>query len=132
MGRTLRTVRSGESELSVPIQSGTTGVNRIPNFGVTEITTDLSGMYVMGPPVKNVVKTFVATRVPATAVSVNFSTAETVTVGGSTAVSALAFSTAADAGGCIELIGVNSTEWAVKSLYNAGSTACIAVSTAIA
>lgn len=132
MGRTLRTARAGEKKYAVGLVPGTTGTVRIGNFGVTEVTTEWAGMYVLGAPEAGIEKTFIATRVPATAVSVNLSTAETVTVAGSTAVTSITFSTAADNVGSVTLVGVNTTEWAVKSLYNAGSTACVALSTAAA
>lgn len=132
MGRTARTVRVGEKKLDVDVIAGTTGVARIPNYGVTYISSSDDAMMVMGPPVEGVRKVLISTGITTTGtdVTVNLSTAETVSIGGSTAQTAVQFSGESSNPGSVVLYGKNSTEWVVESLYNAGSTALISFTTA--
>jgi len=134
MGRTLRTVRAGEQSLAVSVASGTTGTARVPNYGVTLVSSATDTMVVMDAPVEGVEKTLFCVTFATTGatVTVNLSTAETVTIGGSTGATAIQFSGESSNGGSVTLVGRNSTEWFVKSLYNAGSTALISITTAAA
>ena len=119
MGRTLRTVRAGESKSFVPGETGTTA-ETIPNYGVTYITADTTSAttYVLGAPSSGVRKTLiVACPAGSAAVTVRGSVGTDVKFGGSN--TQVAFTSAQTA--VADLVGVNSTSWQI--LYSTSATA---------
>ena len=119
MGRTLRTLRSGEKSLSVAGSVGTTAVT-IPNYGVTSITANTTSAvsYVLGAPDEGVRKTLIiACPAGSAAVTVRGSVGTDVKFGGSnTQVVVTSAKT-----GVAELLGINSTSWQIT--YSTSMTA---------
>lgn len=113
MGRTMRSVRSGEKVLRVEATTGSS-VATIPNYGVSRITTTAAETFVLGAPDENVEKTLLVNSPTSAAITVRLSTGTSVTVG-STAATQLTFNATADT--CVRLIGVSSTSWSVVSVY---------------
>ena len=119
MGRTLRTLRSGEAKKFVSGVAGTTA-ETIPNFGVTSLTanTTTATSYVLGAPAEGVRKTLiVACPAGSAAITVRGSVGTDVKFGGSN--TQVAFTSAATA--VADLVGVNSTSWQI--LYSTAATA---------
>jgi len=105
--------------VSVPL--GTTGgaVADLPNNGMSIVTGEET--YALAAPALGVRKTLVATSTTTTAgPTVRFSTATTVTDGGAN--TQIAFGAATTYNQVVEMIGVNTTEWAIVSIYPPAST----------
>lgn len=123
MGRQFRSVRKGGSgshsgagsgTLVAPVfaSSSSTAI-QIPNYGITDLTTFTAGEYVMDAPDTGVTKTLVWASSSSAAVVIRMSTAQTVKVGNSAATQITFGLSTCDA--AVQLVGLNSTRWAVVS-----------------
>ncbi len=112
MGRCFRSLRSDEGKSFI---SGTTGATlpRIPNYGVTEITS-AANTWTLDPPREGVTKTLYALGVSSAARVVQLSSdgAAAVKVGNQAATRITFNATVAMV---VQLLGVNSTQWLVTS-----------------
>jgi hypothetical protein len=115
MGRQLRTKRAGEIELFTRATTGTTR-DTIDNYGVTDISSTAANTYVLAAPETGVRKTLIAQQPTSAAVVVRLTTeaGAAVTVG-TTANTRITFNSTVQS--VVELVGVNSTRWAVVSVY---------------
>jgi hypothetical protein len=108
MGRCFRSLRSGEGEAFI---TGTTGASlpRIPNYGVTEITS-AANTWTLDPPREGVTKVLYALGVSSAARVVQLSSngAAAVKVGNQAATRITFNATVAMT---VSLLGVNSTQW---------------------
>ncbi len=112
MGRQYRNLNSGEV---VKIVSATTGAGAptIPNYGVTEITS-AANTWTLAPPVEGCRKVLYALGVSSAARVVQLSSdgAAAVKVGNQAATRITFNATVAM---CVEMIGINSTQWVMIS-----------------
>lgn len=122
MGRQFRGVRKGGSgyqpagtnTLVAPtFASSSSTAIQIPNYGVTDLTTFTAGEYVMDAPDVGVSKTLVWASSSSAAVIVRMSTAQSVKVGNSAATQITFGLSTCDA--AVQLVGLNSTRWALVS-----------------
>jgi hypothetical protein len=113
MGRQLRTLPSNEGG---KIISGTTSaaVVTIPNYGVTEITS-AANTWTLAPPTEGCRKTLYSLGISSAARVVQLSTnaAAAVKVGNQ---SATRITFHATVGMCVEMLGINSTQWVLVSV----------------
>jgi hypothetical protein len=113
MGRQLRTLPANEGE---KIVAGTTSaaVVTIPNYGVTEITS-AANTWTLAPPTEGCRKTLYSLGISSAARVVQLSTnaAAAVKVGNQSATRITFHSTV---GMCVELLGINSTQWVLVSV----------------
>lgn len=117
MSRQLRSLPAGSSVAFVtPTRASSTELV-IPNYGITDVSTQ--GEFTMAPPDAGVRKTlfYASSSTSATAV-VRFSTAATVK-GSLAGATQITFAGTVDC--VVELIGINSTRWAVISAYPPGA-----------
>lgn len=115
MGRQLRNARAGEKKLFVAASTGTTKVT-IPNYGVSELSSTVANTYVLGKPETGVEKTLICQTPTSAAVVVRLTTDADVSITlGTTANTRITFNSTRQA--VVSLIGVDSTRWAVKSVY---------------
>jgi hypothetical protein len=121
MGRQLRSKRGGEVKKFTRATTGTTK-HTIDAYGVTEIVSTAAASFVLAPPEEGVEKTPIFQNPTSAAVAVLLSTdgAASVTVGTTAATRITSNSTAA---AVVKLVGVNSTRWAVVSIYPPGVAA---------
>ena len=115
MGRQLRTKRAGEAKLNIVGTTGTTAAN-LANYGYTVLTNTTTGPYILGAPSEGVEKVIVDhSTVAGTVVRAtpHGQTTE-ITIGTGGAYQITFGSTVAQA---VTLRGVNSTRWAVVSVY---------------
>jgi hypothetical protein len=113
MGRQLRTLPSQEVKLE---RDGSTGAGLvgIPNFGVTEITSG-ANTWTLAPPAEGCRKILYALGVSSAARVVQLSTngAAAVKIGNQAATRITFNATVAQ---CVELLGINSTQWVIVSI----------------
>ena len=120
MGRQLRSKRAGESVPFVKVVPQTTvaktSVVHIDNYGVTNLTQTTTGVftYVLGAPLEGVWKTLVDQSATSEGSIVRGSTGTSVTFG-TTAATQITFNSTKQS--VVQLLGVNSTRWAVVSVY---------------
>ena len=115
MGRTLRTARVGEKELSVDLVAGTTTVATLPSHGHSVISTADGTEFIMAAPEEGVRKSISVLGITTTTVSivVRGSTAADVTfdkAGGTQ----ITFAATVDM--AVDLVGINSTRWQVTNI----------------
>jgi len=123
MGRQFRPPRSGT--VNKFVQPNTTSSSStavaIPNYGITDIGGFSAGDYVLAPPDEGVRKTIFCVSSSSAARVLRFSTGGTVTAGtlagstGSLAGTQITFNATVDQ--CVVLIGINTTHWAIESMY---------------
>jgi hypothetical protein len=113
MGRQLRTLPANEGE---KIVAGTTSASvvTIPNYGVTEITS-AANTWTLAPPTEGCRKTLYSLGISSAARVVQLSTnaAAAVKVGNQ---SATRITFHATVGMCVEMLGINSTQWVLVSV----------------
>jgi hypothetical protein len=113
MGRQLRTLPANEGE---KIVAGTTSASvvTIPNYGVTEITS-AANTWTLAPPTEGCRKTLYSLGISSAARVVQLSTnaAAAVKVGNQSATRITFHSTV---GMCVEMLGINSTQWVLVSV----------------
>ena len=120
MGQQARTARAGEEKLFVTELTGrSSGKITLPNYGVSNVSGITAAEMVLAAPVTGIRKTLVATNASSAAMVVRASTGTTVKFNASA--TQITFN-ASTLGQCVELIGVNSTQWAITSIYPAAST----------
>lgn len=124
MGRQLRTVRVGESELENAISIASSGKIAISNYGVTELPSTAAVDYTMAAPEEGVRKTLYSVTTTSAAVVVRLSTGTSVTVGNQGATQLTFASTAAQS---VDLLGVNSTSWVITGHWIAADTTGLVV-----
>jgi hypothetical protein len=105
----------------------------IPAYGVTNISTWAASTYFMAPPVEGALKTIVSYSSGSAVRWIKASTGATVNVGGiggsaSTANTSIIFSDST-VGQCLTLLGLNSTMWAIVSVYPALNSTAIDIRT---
>ena len=113
MGRQLRTLPANEGE---KIVAGTTSaaVVTIPNYGVTEITS-AANTWTLAPPSEGCRKVLYSLGVSSAARVVQLSTNAAAAVKvGNQAATRITFH--ATVGMCVELLGINSTQWVLMSV----------------
>jgi len=115
MSRQVRTTRGGEGKAFSAATTGTTKAT-IDNSGITELTSTAANSYVLGAPSAGVRKTLICQTPTSAAVTVLLCTdgAASVTVG-TTGNTRVTFNSTVQS--VVELIGINSTRWAVSSVY---------------
>ena len=116
MGRTLRTARVGEKELSVDLVAGTTTVATLPSHGHSVISTADGTEFIMAAPEEGVRKSISVLGITTTTVTVvvRGSTAADVTF---TKAGATQLTFAATVDMAVDLMGVSSTRWQVMNVY---------------
>lgn len=123
MGRQFRAPRAGgsgtpgsyiEETLAYPTPASSVGRVQIPNYGFTNLSTFAAGEYVLDAPVPGVYKTFVWASSSSTAVVVRLSTGTSVKAGHTGATQLTFGLTTTD--GWAQLLGINSTRWAVTNI----------------
>lgn len=115
MGRQLRSKRAGEVEKFTRATTGTTR-DTIDNYGITELDSTVANTYVLAAPVEGVRKTLICQTPTSAALVVRLTTeAGTSVTVGTTANTRITFNSTAQS--VVELVGVNSTRWAVVSVY---------------
>lgn len=120
MGRQYRSPRrggSGSAGQTLPasyLNSASSTLIAIPNYGVTDLSTYAAGDYVMDSPDTGVVKTLVWASSSSAAVVVRLSTGTSVKAGHSAATQITMGLTTCDC--YVQLIGLNSTRWAIAAV----------------
>lgn len=109
------------------VVSASSTVIAIPNYGATDLSAYAAGDYVLDAPAPGVVKTLFSYTSTAAAKVVRASTGTNVTIGNQGFTQITFGSTSAQ---CVQLLGVNSTQWAVLNGYP--TTVSTAASPAIA
>jgi hypothetical protein len=140
MGRQYRAPRRGELKKAVPpavLSTALSAIVTIPNYGFTDIGGgSTAGSYVLDAPEEGVVKVLACVTSTSGARVVRMSTANTVSVGtlaGTTGTGGghqITFNATVDM--VVTLWGVNSTHWAIQSMYPptaANSTGIVVAST---
>jgi hypothetical protein len=114
MGRQERSKRAGEIvKFTRAVSTGSTK-EVIDSVGVTELNSTAANTYTLAPPVEGAHKYLVDQTPTSAAVVVRASTGTGVTIG-TTAATQITFNSTAQA--VVHLLGINSTRWAVVSVY---------------
>lgn len=127
MGRSQRTpaVNEGAAKVNVLVRGSST-VATISNYGLTVLTTDLGTDYVMAPPTEGCRKTLIMNQAT-TGVFVRANVAgSTGIIFGSTGPTVIEFDAAGDK--CVELVGINTTQWHVTNIRPATTAVVLAAS----
>ena len=114
MGRTVRTKRAGEIEKYTRAVTTGSSIETIDATGVTELLSTAANTYTLAPPVEGAHKYLIDQTPTSAAVVVRASTGTGITIG-TTAATQVTFNSTAQA--VVHLLGVNSTRWAVVSVY---------------
>jgi hypothetical protein len=126
MGRQLRTKRAGEGT-AFPVGTTATTKASIANYGITVIDAVTTAPYVLGAPSSGVEKTLVCLTTFSGTVVRTAPVGDTSIHLDSTGSYQVTFdSTAAQT---ITLIGINSTQWVVKSVWPTSGAAGVAIGT---
>ena len=127
MGRQYRSLPQNEGEaLIVPRATGSALI-QIANYGVTVLSDSTSPTSVLDAPVAGVEKTIFCTAAAGTATVVRGSTGQTVSFNSTGGGTIITFQATVDK--CITLVGVNSTQWLIKSYKGAAFTTVINLTT---
>jgi hypothetical protein len=114
MGRQLRSLRRGATVSLVPARSTGTAVVHVPNYGVTYITNSTAESYVLDAPEEGIEKTFLFSAAASSAVVIRGNTAGAQTVSFNTTGGNTIITVAGTMDRCIELVGINATQWFIK------------------
>lgn len=122
MGRQFRPARQGGADKRAggltqtfaTVNGASSTAIRIPNYGYTDLSTYAAGDYVLDAPSEGVHKTLVWASSSSAAVVVRGSTGTTVKMGHSAATQITFGLTTTDC--AAELLGLNSTRWAVVNM----------------
>jgi hypothetical protein len=116
MGRQFRAPRAGNIEKFVgpTVTAASSTIIAIPNYGVTNVSTFATGDYVLDAPEEGVKKTLFCVSSTSIPVIVRLSTGASVKAGHTAATQIILGLTTIDS--AIELVGVNSTRWAILSM----------------
>ena len=119
MGRTLKTVRAGESRLNEGIVDGTSGTLRVPNYGHTLVTTADGAPICMAPPEVGVVKRVSCLGITTTSatVIVRGSTGTSVTFNNAGATQLTFGADASTEAMTVGLVGLSSVKWLITDTW---------------
>jgi hypothetical protein len=123
MGRQYRAPRRGTVNkfVTIPAVIGVTSVVvQIPNYGVTDVSTFAAGEYVLDAPEEGVEKTIISVSGTSVARVIRSATDGAVKFGN--ALTSIVYG-ASTIDMCITMVGVNSTRWAITSVYPVAATA---------
>lgn len=125
MARQTRSLRVGERNLRIPVAGKSSTKAVIPNYGVTELTTDFTaGDWVLDKPYVGARKTLYSVSAT-TGLVVRGSTGTSVTFT-STGATQIRFDGAGDK--CVELYGRSTSEWVVTSVVPVSTALIISAS----
>jgi hypothetical protein len=119
MGRQFRPPRSGNivAFASPTITAASSVITAIPNYGYSDLSAYAAGDYQLAAPDIGVRKTLVRASSTSAAVVVRLSTSGTVSAGTLATTAGTQFTFNATVDQVLTLIGVNSTHWAIESMY---------------
>jgi hypothetical protein len=116
MGRQLRSLRRAEKDSLIPARSTGAGVVHVTNYGVTYITNSSAESYVLDAPEEGVRKMLLLSAGASSAAVIRGNTSGAQSVSFNTTGGNTIMTVAGTIDRCIELIGINATQWFITNV----------------